>query len=136
MQVWISRLGQSDGRGLCIKDPARKDLAREALYMLRIWVERCKYQYSWNWNKCRSRNDFFPSKSKVLREIIETKRSNMALMILTSLFLLTMLYAAYHMISDPLRAFPGPFPCKAYPSMANRRLIAWPRAPCQRQAAR
>ena len=33
----------------------------------------------------------------------------MALMILASLLLLPTLYATYHIISDPLRAFPGPF---------------------------
>ena len=33
----------------------------------------------------------------------------MALIILTSLLLLPTLYATYHIISDPLQAFPGPF---------------------------
>ena len=32
----------------------------------------------------------------------------MAFIILTSLLLLSTLYATYHIISDPLRAFPGP----------------------------
>ena len=33
----------------------------------------------------------------------------MALTTLTSLIVLTTLYAFYHIITDPLRAFPGPF---------------------------
>ena len=55
-----------------------------------------------------SRIDFLPQQVQGSSEIIETKRSAMVLMTLTSLFLLTTLHVTYHVMSDPLRAFLGP----------------------------